>query len=98
MGADEQRRASRLCANRSDRQWSGRRRLAGAAQQGLAALDQSLSRRRRAAHFVCRDLAGGEAGRLLWPERVLRVEGATGAREDHAAGGRLGGGGTALGG
>src|ERR1700676_2392383 len=29
--------------------------------QGLAALDQSRRRRRRAAHFVCRDLAGGEA-------------------------------------
>ena len=32
------------------------------------------------------DLATGGAGRLLWPEPVLRAEGTAGAGEDHAAG------------
>jgi NAD(P)-dependent dehydrogenase (short-subunit alcohol dehydrogenase family) len=57
----------------------------------------SVSRRRRAAHLVCRDLAGGQGSRLLRPGRVLRIEGAAGAGEVHAAGERRSSGGTALG-
>src|SRR5260370_36718761 len=97
MGIDQQRRASRLCANRLDRQWSRNQRLVVADQQAPSALCQSIRRRRRAAHLVCRDLAGGEAGRLLWPGLVLRIEGATGGGKDHAASEGSSEGGTALG-
>ena len=51
----------------------------------------------RAANPVCGDLAGREGRWLLWPELVLRVEGTAGTGEDHAAGQRRRGGGTALG-
>ena len=77
LGLDEPCRASRLRAHRSHSERAGHQHLAVAGEPVAPALHQPVRGRRRAADLVRGDLAGRGARRLLRPERVLRIEGAT---------------------